>query len=275
MTARGRPPPEASVLLVDIGNTRVKWAVLRHGRLSRMQAGAHAGWSSGDFVEHMFRGRAATPGRILVASVAAPAVVRRFTAAARRSCGPGGAVPEFISTSRRAAGVVTRYRDPWRLGVDRFMGVIAAHRLAGGRGACVINAGTAVTLDLVDGHGVHVGGAILPSSRLMIESLLRRTAGIAQRARGARGAGPARRGAARGPFARDTAAAIEHGAREALVGAVERVIAESHRLLGAAPLVIVTGGGGGELRRLIHYPTVEIADLVLQGIALHAGLALR
>src|SRR6185437_3966355 len=136
------------------------------------------------------------------------------------------------------------------LGVDRFLGVIAAHHLAGSRGACVVNAGTAVTLDLVDGRGVHRGGAILPGPRLMIEGLLQRTAGIARRARGAsRGTGSSR-GASRAGrraaslFARDTAAAIEQGAAHAVAGAVERAIAASRRQLGgAAPLVILTGGG--------------------------------
>src|SRR5581483_12290196 len=105
--------------------------------------------------------------------------------------------------------------------------------LAGSRGACVINAGTAVTLDLVDGQGVHRGGAILPGPRLMVEILLRRTAGIARRADASRAAGAANRardsshrGARLGRraesfLARDTASAIEQGAANAVLGAVE------------------------------------------------------
>ncbi|MGH8219239.1 MAG: type III pantothenate kinase [Steroidobacteraceae bacterium] len=291
----------ASALLVDIGNTRIKWALWHAGRLGRAQAEVYGGWSSKDFARHLFgptrnvfgqdgATRARVPGRIVVASVAGESVLRRLAAAARRakrtgagtpSIGPASTIiPELIATSRRAAGVVTRYREPWRLGVDRFLGVIAAHHLAGSRGACVINAGTAVTLDLVDGHGVHWGGAILPGPRLMVESLLQRTAGIARRARSGRRLRAASRASGSSDsqsfFARDTAAAIEQGAAHAVAGAVERAIASSRRHLGdVAPLVILTGGDAAELRRFLPVRCTEVPDLVLRGIALHAGLALR
>lgn len=293
----------ASILLVDIGNTRIKWAFWRDERLGPQHAEVYAGWSSKDFGRHLFgRGqarRAPAPERIIVASVADAGVLRRVASGARwasraagasrsGSRGMGGAALEVVTTSRRAAGVVTRYEEPWRLGVDRFLGVIAAHHLAGSRGACVINAGTAVTLDLVDGRGVHRGGAILPGPSLMIESLLERTAGIARRAGAARGARGMRR--ARDPsgaetrvrsrsatfLARDTAAAIAQGAAIAVAGAVERAIVDSRRALaGAAPLLILTGGGAAQLRRLLRVRCIDMPDLVLRGIALHAGLALR
>jgi type III pantothenate kinase len=283
-----------SVLLVDIGNTRIKWALWQAGRLGPARAAVYTDWSSDDFARHLLRQRRAlrdsAPARVIVASVAGKSVFRRLATGVRRASGAATPLsslrrtsipaPEMIETSRRAAGVVTRYTEPWRLGVDRFLGVIAAHQLAGSRGACVINAGTAVTLDLVDGRGVHRGGAILPGPRLMIESLLRRTAGIAHRARGrARGSSGATSSAGRRSaslFARDTAAAIEQGAAQAVAGAVERAIAASRRQLGgAAPLVILTGGGAADLRPLLRVRCIEVPDLVLRGIALHAGLALR
>ncbi|MGH8259124.1 MAG: type III pantothenate kinase, partial [Steroidobacteraceae bacterium] len=181
----------ASVLLVDIGNTRIKWAVWRGGELGRTKASEHAAWSAADYAQNIFQGAASRTSRIVVSSVAGRAAIRRLTAAARRVT---GLTPELVATSRRAAGVRTRYAEPWRLGVDRFMGVIAAHHLAGTRGACVINVGTAVTVDYVDDRGVHQGGAILPGPRLMIGSLLRGTAGIAHRAQ----EGPARPGGQNG-----------------------------------------------------------------------------
>lgn len=257
-----------SVLLVDIGNTRIKWTVWRGGRLGTLRAHAHTGWSSADYLRHVLQGPGRKAPRILVACVAGAAIERRFAAAARP------VVPEFVATSRASAGVATRYVEPWRLGVDRFMAAIAAHHLAGRRGACVINVGTAVTLDLVDGRGSHLGGTIVPGPKLMIESLLRRTAGIAHRAQRSSAARP-RRGLGAGMFARDTASAIERGAWQAVAGAVERAVREARRELGAAPLVILTGGGASELRRLVDLRHVEVPDLVLRGIALHAGLALK
>lgn len=298
-----RSPKPASILLIDVGNTRIKWAYWRHGRLGRQRAEVYADWSSEDFARHVF-GQGGSdleraPARILVSNVADQGVLRRLAAGAARARHPaksppstsrdsGAAALEIIETSRRAAGVVTRYREPWRLGVDRFLGVIAAHQLAGSRGACVINAGTAVTIDLVDGQGVHRGGAILPGPRLMVESLLRRTAGIARRARASNAVGAASRARASSHaelrlgsrsesfLARDTARALEQGAANAVLGAVERALIECDRELeGVAPLVVLTGGGAAALRRRLRVGCTEVPDLVLRGIALHAGLALR
>ncbi|MGH8150801.1 MAG: type III pantothenate kinase [Steroidobacteraceae bacterium] len=279
------------MLLVDIGNTRIKWALWQSGRIGPLHAAAHAGWSRENFERRVFgggrsrssgRGQAArvtrAPGRmqvtrIIVASVAGAGADRRFAAAAR---GAAGVRPEFIATSRRAAGVTTRYREPWRLGVDRFVAAIGAHRLAGARGACVVNAGTTVTIDLVDGGGVHYGGAILPGPELMVSSLMRSTAGIERRARETAAPGRGRR-SSRGAslFARSTKAAIWAGAHLAAAAAVDRAFAEARGKLGARPLLLLTGGAAGALGPLIRSRCVRVADLVLRGVAVYGGLELR
>jgi type III pantothenate kinase len=252
----------ASVLLVDIGNSRLKWALWHAGRLTRPKALERSRLADAELARMVPRG--ARIERILVASVAGKRLEREFAAAARRVLGQD---PRFIAVTRRAAGVTTRYTETWRLGVDRFMAVIAAHELAHSRPACVVSAGTAITVDLVDARGVHRGGAILPAPALMVESLLRRTEGIRRRARGGRVRG--------GLFARNTAAAIERGARYAVAALVERALSEARVALRANPLLVLTGGGAGELAPLIRHPHRTVPDLVLRGIALHAGLPVR
>lgn len=264
-------------MLVDIGNTRIKWAIWRAGRLAPMRAAFHQGWAQKDYERHLFGGGSETGpmplGRrvsaIVVASVAGARVNRLLTAAARHAC---GVRPRFIATSRRAAGVTTRYIETWRLGVDRFIGVIGARSLLGAAGVCVVNAGTAVTIDLLDAQGVHRGGAILPGPRLMVASLLEGTAGIGRRARGK--ADPQQRSHRAALFARSTRAAIEGGARYAAASAVDRAVTEARRVLGKTPRVLLTGGGADELEPLIRARHVRVADLVLRGIAAHVGLAL-
>ncbi len=267
------PDHGASVLLVDIGNTRIKWAPWRDGRIGAVRAGVHAGWSRRDFETRVLGGGKAKLSRILVASVAGGRVDRLFEAAARTVA---GMQPEFIATSRRAARVTTRYVDPWRLGVDRFLGAIAAHHLVGRRAVCVVNAGTTVTIDLVDGKGVHRGGAIVPGPPLMVQSLLDGTAGIARRARDATSGrrGRRRRGAL-DLFARSTKTAIRQGAIYAVAALVDRAVAEASRALSTAPQVLLSGGGAKQLAGLIRARHLGVSDLVLQGIALHAGLPLR
>lgn len=249
---------ESGVLLVDIGNTRVKWARLKHGRLGRQRAAVHAGWTQEDYARRVI-GRSRNIRRILVVSVAGERVDRLFAAAARART---GVEPEFFVTRRRVAGVTTLYTDPWRLGADRLVAAIGAHRIARGRDVCVVVAGTALTVDLVDSEGCHRGGMIIPAPGLMKESLLTRTNGIRRRAAG---------GSTRGSlFARSTRAGIEHGTRHAAAALIDRAVEEARNLLGRRPLVLLAGGGSPALRPLLRTPHLFVPDLVLRGLAVLA-----
>ena len=243
-----------SVLLVDIGNTRVKWARFANGRLQKQRAAAHEGWQAEDFEERLV-GRARGIERIIVASVGGARLDRSLTAAARRVI---GAVPQFVLTARRLGGVHTAYAQPWRLGVDRFVAAIAAHHMAPRRAVCVVDIGTAMTIDLVDARGGHVGGAIIPGPRLMVASLLRGTSGILNRSGG--------KAVGKSLFARDTRAGIEQGALYAAAGVVDRAVTEAHRALGASPLVLLTGGAAPAIHPLIRSTHSSVPDLVLRGL---------
>lgn len=243
-----------SILLVDIGNTRVKWARFANGRLHKQRAAAHAGWRADDFAEKLL-GRARGIERIIVASVGGERLDRRLTAAAHRMI---GVEPQFVVTARRLGGVTTAYAQPWRLGVDRLVAAIAAHRIARRRAVCVVDVGTAMTIDLVDARGRHVGGAIIPGPPLMVESLLRSTSGILRRSGGRRGG--------RSLFARDTRAGIEQGALYTAAAAVDRAVAEARRILDSSPLVLLTGGAAPAIHPLIRSRHSSIPDLVLRGL---------
>jgi type III pantothenate kinase len=246
-------------LLVDVGNTRVKWARLVAGRIGRQHAAAHAGWTQDDFARRVFT-RPRGLEHILVVSVAGPRVERMITAAARRTTGLS---PEFFASKRRAAGVTTSYSEPWRLGADRLAGTIGANHLAGRRAVCVIGVGTALTVDLVDAQGRHRGGAIVPAPPLMKSSLLTKTSGIRRRAQGGSTAG--------GLFARSTRAAIEQGSRYAAAAVIDRAVDEARKLVGRAPLVILTGGGAQAIRPLVRARHRFVPDLVLRGLAVIAA----
>ncbi len=254
---------EAHALLVDIGNSRIKWAVLRGRRLGRQSALEHAGLTQQDLQRRVLRGTRGI-SRILVCSVAGPRLERLFSAAARQAT---GIAPEFVTSVRKAGGVTTRYGEPWKLGVDRFVAVIAAYQIARARGACVIDVGTALTIDLIDGDAVHQGGAILPGPPLMVSSLLKKTAGISRRARrGATGGGL---------FARNTRDAMEQGARYATAAVIDRAVAEAQLLLRRPPLLLLTGGGADRIIPLVQGSWVSVPDLVLRGTALRAGLPVK
>ena len=273
-----------TLLLIDIGNTRVKWARLVDGKMSKQQASANAGWSADDYARRVIgRGWAAsarrtrrsdgvgagaeadtdalTTDRIVVSSVAGDEVNRSLTEAARKASAP---TPEFVTSERKAAGITTDYIDPWRLGVDRFVAAIGAHHLSSGQPVCVVSIGTAMTVDLVDGSGRHHGGAIVPGPALMVSSLLTQTNGIRRRAKG----GP---NGTSGMFAKSTRNAICEGARYAAAGVIDRALEEARILLGNKPLVLLTGGGAADIKPLIRSTCVSLPDLVLHGLAVWAN----
>ena len=241
-------------LLVDIGNSRVKWARLTGGTLGEQRAAEHAGWSSSDWRAALLADGGA--GRVVAASVAGGASLEALDAAVREATGRG---VERITTQRTAVGVVNGYADPSLLGVDRWLAAIGAYRRV--RGPCVVaDLGTAATIDVVDGGGRHRGGFIVPGPRLMVAALLSSTSDLAS----FRATSPPGGGAS---FADNTRDAIERGCRVALAAWVERCLADAARLVGASPRLLVTGGASAEVLPDLRVAAEQVPDLVLRGLA--------
>jgi type III pantothenate kinase len=248
-----------AVLLVDIGNTRIKWARLHGTHLARSQAAVHAAWTSATYDRHLF-GRGASPTSLWITSVAGPRVNRALAAAARRA----GVAATFVTVPRSGGGVRVGYLEPWRLGSDRFVAAVGAHELFPRTPVCVVGVGTAMTIDLLGGDGRHRGGVIIPAPTLMVDTLLTRTHGIQRRARGGRAGGAARL------FARSTRAGLEQGARYAAAALIDRAVEEGQGLIGRKPLVVLTGGQAAVVRPLLRSWCVVVPDLVLRGLAVLA-----
>lgn len=248
-----------NTLLVDVGNTRVKWAALSGGRQGRMQAAAHE--NSGLALRALVRGAPREVRRVVVVSVVDEALSRVLDAAARRRF---GIAPEYIASTRRAHGVTNSYRDTWRLGADRWVSAVGAHALAKGRPVVIANVGTALTIDAVSAAGRHRGGAIVPGPAAMVESLLSGTHGIRRRAGGGQAAAP------RSLFATDTATALAAGSLFAAAAFVDRALLEARRTMGGRPMLILTGGAAATLQRHLTSPAQLIPDLVLRGLAVFA-----
>ena len=151
------------------------------------------------------------------------------------------------------AGVRIAYAQPQRLGVDRFLALVAAHARAA-RPALVVGVGTALTIDLVDANGEHLGGRIAPSPSLMREALHARASQL-----------PAR-GGEFVEFAADTDDALVSGCEGAAAALVAQSRAAAQALLGRAPEVLVHGGGAQSLLGRIE-GAAAAPSLVLEGLA--------
>ena len=248
-------------VLVDVGNTRIKWATLAAGRLVRRGGAVHR--DSLDAGIAAFAAELPARARIIAANVAGGSMAERL--AALVAAQPGSSL-EFVATSAEAFGVRCAYADPSRLGVDRWVAVLAAYHAARGA-ACAIDAGTAVTFDAVDAAGAHLGGLIFPSARHIAAALDRNTSNIGNTA-----AAPA---VARGLelLGRNTDAAVGHAAWLALSSALDRAVATVERALGARPVVYLTGGDAEALRGWLETRVELRADLVLEGLKLFADPA--
>jgi type III pantothenate kinase len=244
-----------STLLVDIGNTRVKWATLRDGQQGRMRAAVHE--NSGLALRALVRSAPRDVNRVVVVSVVDEALSHVLDTAARRRF---GVMPEYIRSTQRALGVTNSYRDIWRLGADRWVSAIGAHALASGRTAVIANVGTALTIDAVSASGRHRGGAIVPGPATMVSSLLTGTHGIRRRASGDRAG-------SRSLFSTDTASALAAGSMFAAAAFIDRAFVEAQRELKGRPLLILTGGAAPALRRYLKSPARFVPDLVLRGLA--------
>lgn len=241
-------------LLVDIGNTRVKWTTTDgHGRLAPQQAAEHARWEVRDWVDTLF----ANPGigRVVAASVAGVASKHALTEAAARR---GVSDVRFVASTAAACGVRNAYGDPSLLGVDRWAAVIGAYRLRGA--CCVVDVGTAATVDAVDADGAHLGGFIVPGPLLMVRSLHTQTSDLAAHS-------AASRTGRTTDFADNTREAIERGCRVALAALVDRAHADLREATGLAAALLVTGGGAPEVLPYVRTRVEHVPDLVLQGVA--------
>ncbi len=248
-------------LLLDAGNSRLKWTVVRGGR--RLAGGAVGYAPRTGFESRLRRVLRAARGcrRVRVASVAGTAIARDLRRHLRAA---GLPAPQFVRVTRRSHGVVNAYAEPWRLGVDRWVALIGARARYPGRALCLASVGTALTLDLLDAAGRHRGGAIAPGPELMQRALLERTAGIRRRARGGARAG-------RSLYTRDTRAAIEAGALLACAALIERAVGTATRRLGHRPLLLLAGGGARALQPLLRTRWRRDDELVMRGLQVLAG----
>ena len=248
------------LLLIDIGNTRIKWARLTDGVMGEQTAAVHANWTREDFVQHILS-TGPRAERVFIGNVGGK---RMGDLAQAAIAGAWQIEPRFVHSPAAQAGLRNAYPEPAKLGVDRWLAMLGGRAIEP-RPLCVVSVGTAMTIDGLDASGQHLGGVIVPGPDLMVSSLLKNTSDIAQRAAG---------GQARDElFADNTLGAIQQGAVQALAALVERAQETLRKQLGETPVLLLTGGACRRIQAAIHAPSREIPDLVLRGLAVVAAEA--
>ena len=245
------------LLLVDAGNTRIKWAIA--------DAGATPGdWTAHGAVPHaeLERLQPAWAGqgltRAIISNVAGHAMQAQLTALLAPLL---PAAPQWFTSRAELNGLRNRYRNPAQLGSDRFAAALGARCVAPGKALVVATCGTATTVDAVTAAGDFLGGMILPGLGLMLGALARGTAQLPQVA-------PGTNGHTTPPtFADHTGDAILSGCLAAQAGAIERACAAL-----PADLCVISGGAAPSVAPLLSVPHWMLDNIVLVG--LHAAAPL-
>ena len=240
------------ILLLDIGNTRLKWTSLKGGIFLPGDELLHAGQLD---IEKLTQIRLdALPDLVMAACVAGSKselllqewVQRQF----QRDI-------EFVTAEQKMHGVINAYADPAQLGSDRWVAMIAAHQEWQGN-LCVIDAGTALTLDLVQKDGRHLGGYILPGLGMMQHCLVEgseipiSTDSVIL--------------ASNTQVGDSTIRCISNGALQAACGLIERTILQFEQQCEETVQCILTGGDSQNLGDNLTIPCVIEPNLVLRGL---------
>lgn len=249
-----------SLLLIDVGNTRIKWAVASGGDPGTPGTIVHRDRPPGAALQELLAavGAAGEPEEIRVANVAGPGM----RAALQPALESRFRAPQRWAKSAGAAdGLRNAYHDPSQLGVDRWLALCAAWR--SGRNLCLVAAGTALTIDLVSDSGLHAGGLIIPGFAAMQSAVLAAAPDLGRVA-----ARSARTGVPRGEeLGRDTRSALELGALRAATALVD----ECRSSFGArGDIDVVLTGGDAERLRDALAPRLAVTlrrQLVLEGLA--------
>lgn len=243
-------------MAIDIGNTRLKWALYASPQPgAALQAhGAVFLETIDELAEKEWRDMAA-PHSMLGCVVATEAVRRRV----EEQLELWDLTPRWVVSSPREAGVVNGYDHPARLGADRWVAMIGArgHVLARGkaRPALVVMIGTAVTVDAIDRDGHFLGGLILPGHGIMLRALESGTAGLRVPTGEVM------------PFPANTSDALTSGGTYAITGAIERMRRHlRERSQGEEPLVLITGGAGWKVAPYLDMPHELLESLIFDGL---------
>lgn len=237
-------------LLFDLGNTRCKWATAAGGHLGRSGA-----LTRGDDIAQRFRTLITglePPEAVYGISVAAPEIWAALVHLCREHW---GIEAHELVTPSEGGGVKVAYTHPRSLGTDRWaamVGAAARHMLP----ACVIDCGTALTVDVVGASGHHRGGLILPGLSTMRRSLSTGTHAL-----------PSVNDGPVPLLANNTSDAIRAGTLRGLAATVDGLYEQLSRELGEPLSPVITGGDAGTLLEYLRTPFHIAPDLILEGIA--------
>ncbi|MGZ3238274.1 MAG: type III pantothenate kinase [Burkholderiaceae bacterium] len=247
------------LLLVDAGNTRIKWAMLETASLDVAALGHWSAYGSvrredlnklGDIWHD------AHIARVVISNVAGQAMHDGLEKMLLHAHGLKPVPLVWFQSASELGGIQNDYRNPAQLGCDRFATAIGAHALFPKQTLLVATCGTATTLDAITADGHFIGGMILPGLELMMSSLARNTAQLPH---------ATQQNVTLWPFADNTDDAIVSGCLSAQVGAIERAMA-ALSVEHSEVKCILSGGAASTISPHLTVAHQMVDNLVLTGL---------
>ena len=244
-----------TLLALDIGNTRLKWA-----HYASPLPGAELLAHGAEFLENIDKlgddvwATLPQPTHILGCVVAGDAVKRRV----EEQLELWDVTPQWVVASEAEAGLSNGYDHPSRLGADRWVAMIGAYHRMLAQGAprpmVVVMVGTAVTVEAILPDGRFLGGFILPGHGIMLRALESGTAGLHVPTGDVC------------PFPTNTSDALTSGGTYAIAGAVECMVQHVRQRCSEEPLCIMTGGAGWKMAPSMTRPFELVDNLIFDGL---------
>ncbi|MCB2428321.1 type III pantothenate kinase [Methylophaga pinxianii] len=243
------------ILLVDIGNSQIKWATIQSKVLAESQhfsrpktgvkAALNKAWKPLDGIEAVF-----------VSNVAGDKVATQLSEWVEKQW---KLTPIFVQSEKRRFGVTNAYEQPETLGVDRWLAIVAGRQHAR-QVTCIIDCGTAITVDIVTEKGQHQGGLIVPGLSLMKQMLTDNTDALSNVAQESEF----------NLLATNTHSAVQAGTLYMVTATLENLINDLQQNFKDEIRFLITGGDAEELIPLLPQPLLHEPDLVLKGLAQYA-----
>jgi|TARA_R110000851_G_scaffold150976_3_gene292051 type III pantothenate kinase len=243
------------ILIVDIGNSQIKWTTIQSKVLADSQyfsrpktgikAALNKAWKSLDDIEAVF-----------VSNVAGDKIAAQLTEWIDKQW---KLTPVFVQSEKRRFGVTNAYEQPETLGVDRWLAIVAGRQHAR-QVTCVIDCGTAITVDIVTEKGQHQGGLIVPGLSLMKKMLTDNTDAL----------GNVTQESEFNLLATNTHTAIQAGTLYMVTATLENLINDLQQNFTDEVRFLITGGDAEEIIPLMPQPLIHEPDLVLKGLAQYA-----
>lgn len=245
------------ILLVDIGNSRIKWALYEHDQIGDQKVGwwqendldeiLNSSWQDFDQINAVY-----------ISNVAGNSIEATVSKWCEKHW---NLKPSFAKVSKNSGGVINCYSNAQKLGIDRWLAMIAGWNISKGE-VCIIDCGSAVTVDVINSEGLHQGGMISPGLALSGRALNDHTHALSLEQR------------ENFPMLADnTTDAINSGCYHQFIGGIRHVVGKMQQQFGSDMKYIITGGDAELVLSDSNMSTLELdirhePDLILQGLML-------